>query len=320
MPPRDARIGRLLLFAGGRALREILIDRRRLAIGRRPYNDLLLDDLTVSGEHAIIHTIDGVSIVHDLKSRNGTLVNGRPVMQQDLNDGDVIEVGIYRLEFRSEPLPGVAMWTFGHRQSATNREGVRTSAWMPGGAWPGTIPPGTTLPGPTLPGTTLPGGATPPGLRPDALPDARQDMRPDARGGGVRGNGDSSLAGSGAGADIGSGAGRGSGRGAGMDIDPGHLDPRGDPEPPLARSAVLRWLGGDDAGREQRIDRPIVSIRNAMGQVAVVGRRQSGWCLTHMEGLAYPLVNGESIGLAAHPLRDNDLIELAGTIIQFSFA
>ena len=63
---------------------------------------------------------------------------------------------------------------------------------------------------------------------------------------------------------------------------------------------------------------PIVSIRNGSGQVAVIARRASGYFLTHVEGLAYPLVNGESIGLGAHVLRDNDLIELAGTIIQFS--
>ena len=65
------------------------------------------------------------------------------------------------------------------------------------------------------------------------------------------------------------------------------------------------------------MDRPIVSIRNGSGQVAVIARRQGNYYLTHLEGLAYPLVNGESIGLGAHALRDNDLIELAGTILQF---
>ncbi len=55
-----------------------------------------------------------------------------------------------------------------------------------------------------------------------------------------------------------------------------------------------------------------------MGQVAVVSCREGGFFLTHVEGQAYPLVNGESIGLGAHPLRNHDLIELNGTIIQFS--
>ncbi|MGE0315622.1 MAG: FHA domain-containing protein [Lautropia sp.] len=316
MQARDARIGRLLLFAAGRALREILIDRRRLAIGRRPYNDLLLDDLTVSGEHAIIHTIDGVSIIHDLKSRNGTLVNGRPVMQHDLSDGDSIDVGIYRLEYRSEALPGVASWLFDHRQSATNRDGVRTSAWMPGASLPGASLPGATLPGATLPGATgpaAPGGEPARGAPGDAHEGPRRGAPGDAAGG-IHGGAAAGIPGSpfGGAPEGASGGGRG--------YPPSTLHAHGDAiEQPVPRTATLRWLGGDDAGRELRIDRPIVSIRNAMGQVAVVGRRQGGWCLTHMEGLAYPLVNGESIGLAAHPLRDDDLIELAGTIIQFSF-
>lgn len=83
---------------------------------------------------------------------------------------------------------------------------------------------------------------------------------------------------------------------------------------------MVRYLGGHDAGREVVMDRPIVSIRNGSGQVAVIARRHGGYYLTHVEGLAYPLVNGESIGLGAHALRDNDLIELAGTILQFCLA
>ena len=97
-------------------------------------------------------------------------------------------------------------------------------------------------------------------------------------------------------------------------------DPAFSPSPATAdiRPASLRFLGGHDAGRQMLVERPIVSIRNGSGQVAVVAKRQKGYFLTHVEGPAYPLVNGESIGLSAHVLRDNDLIELAGTIIQFS--
>jgi len=80
----------------------------------------------------------------------------------------------------------------------------------------------------------------------------------------------------------------------------------------------LRFLGGHDAGRLLIIDRPIVSIRNGCGQVAVVTNRNGNFFVTHVEGSAYPMVNGESIGLGAHPLRNHDLIELSGTIIQFS--
>lgn len=244
----QATVGKLVLSAGNRILREVLIDRKRLTIGRRPYNDLLLDDLTVSGEHAIVHTVNGESVIHDLKSRNGTLINGAPVMQQQLADGDCVDIGIYRLVYKVERLDAAAGKVAGLRPAflpalqppanpPTNLAGARTSAWVPSGAAPGRI----------------------------AHPAA----------------------------------------------------PRM-PQQEQARPAMLRFLGGHDAGRQMLLERPIVSIRNGSGQVAVVAKRQNGYFLTHVEGLAYPLVNGESIGLGAHVLRDNDLIELAGTIIQFS--
>ena len=104
--------------------------------------------------------------------------------------------------------------------------------------------------------------------------------------------------------------------------------PHAPPPMPRARPALdrpadfqgvsLRFLGGHDAGRLLIIDRPIVSIRNGCGQVAVVTNRNGNFFVTHVEGSAYPMVNGESIGLGAHPLRNHDLIELSGTIIQFS--
>jgi hypothetical protein len=103
-------------------------------------------------------------------------------------------------------------------------------------------------------------------------------------------------------------------------LTPRPLNPHRKPSLPPDDSAPasLQILGGQDAGRRMLLQRPIVSIRNGLGQVAVVAKRPAGYFVTHLEGPAYPLVNGESIGLSAHLLRDNDLIELAGTIIQFS--
>ena len=100
MQHRDTITGtRLVVRLGERVLRSVPIAKERLTIGRRPYHDVPLDDLTVSGEHAVIHTRGIESVIHDLKSRNGTLVNGDPVMQRPLAHGDVIEIGIYRLTF-----------------------------------------------------------------------------------------------------------------------------------------------------------------------------------------------------------------------------
>jgi hypothetical protein len=48
-----------------------------------------------------------------------------------------------------------------------------------------------------------------------------------------------------------------------------------------------------------------------------VSRRKAGYFITHLEGLALPLVNGESIGLGSRALADGDLIELSGAMLRF---
>ncbi len=188
---------RLVLSFGDLVLRSIPIVKQRITIGRRPYNDISLDDLTVSGEHAVIVTEADARVVKDLRSRNGTIVNGHCVQSRPLEHGDLIEIGIYRLRYLEE------------------RRGGRVA------------------------------------------------------------------------------------------VDPGDA------------SAVLELLTGPDRGVEQPIDRPIVSIDGGANQVAVISRRRNGFYVTHLEGMAFPLVNGESIGLVSHPLVDGDLIELSGTMFRF---
>ena len=188
---------KLLLSTASQHLRQIVIDKPRLTIGRRPYNDIMLDDLTVSGEHAVLLTRAGASVIEDLRSRNGTLVNDEPVIQRALLDGDRIEIGIYRLQYVIEPLVP---------------ERDRPPEW-----------------------------------------------------------------------------------------------------------ACVQALSGDAVGNVIAIDRPIVSLSNASGQVAVIARRTNGFFITHLEGTTFPLVNGEPTGLVPRLLRPDDLIELAGTIFRFSF-
>jgi predicted component of type VI protein secretion system len=98
----------LVLSTGDTVIRRIALDRACLRIGRREDNDLMLDDLTVSGEHAVLHTRAGIAVISDLGSRNGTLVNGLGVTQRVLADGDCIRIGIYALRYvteRMEALP-----------------------------------------------------------------------------------------------------------------------------------------------------------------------------------------------------------------------
>lgn len=189
---------RLVLSFGDLVLRSFPIVKPTLTIGRRPYNDVALDDLTVSGEHAVILSEGGERVLKDLNSRNGTLVNGHPVHSHRLDHADLIEVGVYRLRFLVE-----------------QRE------------------------------------------TPSAAAEAVDAV------------------------------------------------------------AFLEWLTGPQRGTGQPIDRPIVPVSGAGNQVAVISRRRSGYFVTHLEGLAFPLVNGESIGLVSHPLADGDLIELSGTMLRF---
>jgi predicted component of type VI protein secretion system len=65
-------------------------------VGRSPANDVLINDTTVSRKHLKIFKIGRVFFIEDLKSRNGTLVNGSPLKPGDsiqVDEGDVIALG-----------------------------------------------------------------------------------------------------------------------------------------------------------------------------------------------------------------------------------
>ena len=72
------------------------------SIGRARANDIVLDDVAVSSQHCRVRLEDEQFVVHDLDSTNGTRVNDRRVTRHVLSEGDVIQVGETRLEFRTE--------------------------------------------------------------------------------------------------------------------------------------------------------------------------------------------------------------------------
>jgi hypothetical protein len=86
----------------GLVLKEIPLNKERLTIGRRPLNDIQIDNLAISGEHATIVTILNDSFLEDLNSTNGTLVNGQQIKKHVLKNNDVIELGKYKLKFMAE--------------------------------------------------------------------------------------------------------------------------------------------------------------------------------------------------------------------------
>jgi pSer/pThr/pTyr-binding forkhead associated (FHA) protein len=90
---------RLVISQGDALMQVVTINKEAMTIGRRPYNDVCLDDLTVSGEHAVVRTINGERFILDLNSRNGCVVNSIAVEKQLLVDGDIIDIGAFRLKF-----------------------------------------------------------------------------------------------------------------------------------------------------------------------------------------------------------------------------
>lgn len=80
------------------------LDKERITIGRRPTNDIHIDNLAVSGEHAVVVTIGKDAFLEDLDSSNGTLVNGKAIKKHVLQQGDVIEIGKYQLKYVAEAI------------------------------------------------------------------------------------------------------------------------------------------------------------------------------------------------------------------------
>jgi pSer/pThr/pTyr-binding forkhead associated (FHA) protein len=99
-------MAKLIMSLEGSVLREIPLDKESLTIGRKATNDLQIDNLAVSGEHARIFTMFKHWVLEDLGSTNGTLVNGAPVKQHNLETNDLIAFGKYTLKFIGElPAP-----------------------------------------------------------------------------------------------------------------------------------------------------------------------------------------------------------------------
>ena len=109
---------KMIVSLDGVVIKEVQLSKDRTSLGRRPYNDIVIDNLAVSGEHAVLQLSGGEVHIEDLNSTNGTYVNGKSVKKQLLQDGDFVEIGKYRIQYAGEA--GMA-------------EPVRAAATTPGG-------------------------------------------------------------------------------------------------------------------------------------------------------------------------------------------
>jgi pSer/pThr/pTyr-binding forkhead associated (FHA) protein len=95
-------MAKLILKYEAAILREFPVQRSSISIGRAPGNDIVIDNLAVSGHHAKLQIEDGQFIVEDLNSLNGTFLNNQRIRKSALKDGDEIVIGKHTLIFQDE--------------------------------------------------------------------------------------------------------------------------------------------------------------------------------------------------------------------------
>ena len=224
---------KLILSMDGLVLKEIVLNKERMTIGRRASNDVQIDNLAISGEHAAVVTILEDSFLEDLNSTNGTLVNGQPIRKHFLKDGDLIEMGKYKLKYVVEQPSAIETEEYG--KTVFQPEGEAAAA------------------------TTAPPAAEP-------VVSATSVMAT---------------------------------------------------QPMTLPAAALQILNGANAGRELALTKTLTTLGRPGVQVAAITRRPHGYFIAHVEGAQFPVVNGQALDAQARALRDHDIIELAGTKMEF---
>ena len=143
-------MAKLVLSMDGLALKEIPLSKDRMTIGRKSHNDIQIDNLAISGEHAVLVTVLNDSFIEDLNSTNGTLVNGQPIRKHFLQNGDLIEMGKYQIKFITD-----ASVARDDTSLAGNAVGARSDLAPPAASAEPIFPAQTPR---TSPGDTLVGG------------------------------------------------------------------------------------------------------------------------------------------------------------------
>ena len=92
-------MAKLIVSIDGVVIREVELTKERTSIGRRPYNDVVIDNLAVSGEHAALIRSEGVFFAEDLNSTNGSYLNSKSLKRERLHNGDILEIGKYKIKF-----------------------------------------------------------------------------------------------------------------------------------------------------------------------------------------------------------------------------
>lgn len=224
-------MGKLVVSLDGVVIKEVQITKDKTTLGRRPYNDIVIDNLAVSGEHAVLQMVGADVFIEDLNSTNGTYINGKAIKKQLLAHNDTVEIGKYKIKYLVDE----------------GTEYEKTMIMRPGAAAPSFSPTATTASGNTAAYAATQGGV--------------------------------------------SGA--------------------------LATPASIKVLNGAAAGREVTLTKVVTTVGKPGVQVASITKRPNGYAFAHVEGSTRPSINGVPLVGDSVPLRNGDVIELAGTQMQF---
>jgi len=269
-------MAKLILTLEGSTIREVPLDKERIMIGRKPSNEIQIENLAVSGEHACIVTILNDSFLEDLGSTNGTLVNGNQIKKHILQNNDVIEIGKYKLKYVAEAPAGHAGGGDDFEKTMILRSPAKAFA---AAAKPANVP----VP-PPVPSTP------PPTPKPSMPPPTPKPMQPAAK--------PAPAPVAAAAAAV-----------AATAAKPGEMH----------TLAAVQILTGPSAGKELDLVKNLTTLGKPGLQVAVITRRPQGYFITHVEGAKFPIINGKTIDAQAQPLKDHDVIELAGVKMEFFF-
>lgn len=96
---------KMIVSIDGVVIKEVQLTKDRTTLGRRPYNDIVIDNLAVSGEHAVVQMSGNEVYLEDLNSTNGTYINGKAIKKQLLQNNDSVDIGKYKIRFVQESIP-----------------------------------------------------------------------------------------------------------------------------------------------------------------------------------------------------------------------
>ena len=264
---------KLILSMDGADLQEYQLDKERVTIGRKAHNDIVINNLAVSGVHAAIITILHDSFLEDLESTNGLTVNGAATKKHFLQNNDVIEIGKYALKYVSDRTTQTTATDF--EKTMMMRAPVSTAPQVSekfGDTGHFRLEQGELTTGTARINMSAPEYAVPARVAPATVAPAP--------------------------------------------VAPAPIAPAATPPQTLA---AVQILNGPNAGKGLDLVKSLTTLGKPGVQVAVLTRRPHGFFITHVEGVVFPLVNGQTLGEQPHQLKDHDVIELAGVKMEFYF-